>query len=70
MIIDPTKAVAEALPLWSTRELVGHAVDGVGDVDAAIVHWVAYGVGMAVVALAITAVRLRRRRHLEYVGAA
>ena len=70
MIIDPTKAVAEALPLWSTRELVGHAVDGVGDVDAAVLHWVVYGVGMALVALAITAFRLRRRRHLEYVGAA
>jgi hypothetical protein len=69
MIVDPTKALAEALPLWSTRELVAHAVDGVGDVDAAIVHWLGYGLGMSLVALAITVVRLRRRRHVVYVDA-
>ncbi len=69
MIVDPAQRLAELLPLWSTRELVGHAVDGEGDVTAAVTHWVAYGVGMAVVALVLTAVRLRRRRHVVRVDA-
>lgn len=67
MIVDPEQALATALPLWSTRELVAHAVDGEGDVGSAVAHWVGYATAMAGGALALTAVRLRRRRHVVQV---
>lgn len=69
MIVDPASSSAELLPLWSTRELIAHAVDGEGDVGAAVAHWLGYGGGMVLVALTLTCVRLRRRRHLVHAVA-
>ena len=66
MIVDPVSTAARLLPLWSTRELIAHAVDGAGDVRAAAAHGLAYGGGMLALALVLTCARLRRRRHLVH----
>lgn len=65
-IVDQEQAFAAILPLWSTRELLGYAVDGVGDTGVAYLHAACFGFAMLVAALAITAFRLRRRRHAQF----
>lgn len=63
-IVDPGRSLAKALPLWSTRNLLSYGVDGVGSLGDSWVHAVVYGGACLLVGFVVSAVRLRRRRHL------
>ena len=66
-IIDPAKSGAKLLPFWSNRELATYAV-GMADsgyLRRGILHGVCYAVGLAAATATLTAIRLRRRRHIR-----
>lgn len=67
MLIDPAKNSAKLLPFWSSREIGTYAVDPVGSdyLDRGLTHGPAVASGLTFVALVLTAVHLRRRRHVR-----
>jgi hypothetical protein len=69
MVMDPAKDSAKILPFWSTREIITYAVDGAqhGSFTDGLTHAVGFMAVLALVSCSATAVRLRRRAHLQFV---
>lgn len=65
-LVDPAQRAARLLPLWSTRELGTYAVDPVdqGYLHRGLLHGIGFTLLMISAAALVSAVRLRRRRHL------
>jgi hypothetical protein len=61
MLADPAGVIAKALPFWSTRELGTYAIDAVPAdyLTRGVAHFLLTWTLLTVVALAISAVRLR-----------
>ncbi|GAA3457055.1 ABC transporter permease [Dactylosporangium matsuzakiense] len=65
-LMNPEKGSARLLPLWSNRELGTYAVDltDAGYLRRGLVHGIGSTVLLIGVTAALTAIRLRRRRHM------
>ena len=65
-LVDPAKNAAKLLPMWSTRQVGTWTIDltGASYLRQGLLHGLAYGAVLIAVTAALTAVRLRRRRHL------
>jgi len=71
MVVDPAKGSTKYLPFWSSRELSTYAVDSVGRdyLARGLEHGLGVTAGLILVTATLTAVRLRRRRHLRPLAA-
>lgn len=67
MAIDPAKESAKYLPFWSAREIGTYVVDPVGGdyLQRGIQHGIGVSIGLILLAAVVTAIRLRRRKHVH-----
>ncbi|GLY08378.1 MULTISPECIES: hypothetical protein [Actinoplanes] len=67
MAIDPAKDSAKYLPFWSSREIGTYIVDPVGDdyLQRGLQHGLGVTAGLILFAAVVTAIRLRRRKHIH-----
>ncbi|MEU4526630.1 hypothetical protein AB0F49_00205 [Micromonospora ureilytica] len=67
MVMDPASGSSRYLPFWSARELATYAVDpvGVDYLSRGLQHGAFVGSALIVATAVLTAVRLRRRKHLR-----
>lgn len=66
-LADPAKGFAKLLPLWSNRQLGTWTVDLADGsyLRSGLLHGLLYGLTLTAVTAALSAFRLRRRRHLR-----
>ncbi|MEV6925767.1 hypothetical protein AB0M46_14875 [Dactylosporangium sp. NPDC051485] len=71
-LMDPAKSSAKLLPLWSNREIGTYAIDltDAGYLQRGLAHGAACALLLVGLTAALTAVRLRRRRHMRLSPAA
>jgi hypothetical protein len=66
-LMDPAKSSAKLLPLWSNRQLGTWTIDlaDTSYLRSGLLHGLLYGLTLIAATAVLSAVRLRRRRHLR-----